>query len=103
MLRKLATTIILVLTASLALVASASAMFRPEPPGPGAASLAVRIASGAKVAGFTSLGSPTVFIGTRYAGDPGAYRAQPALFGGGGSYATQPGAGSNVKVPGLQP
>jgi len=103
MLRKLATTWLLVLTTSLALAASASAMFPPEPPGPGAASVSTKLALGAKVPGFTALGSPTVFIGTRLAGDPAAFRAQLVAFGGGGSYATQPASGSNIRVPGLQP
>jgi hypothetical protein len=103
MLRKLTTVWILVLTTSFAIVSSASAMFREPPPFPGSAAISTRLASNANIPGFTALGSPTVFIATRYAGDPAALRAVPAALGGGGSYATQPAAGSNVKVPGLQP
>jgi hypothetical protein len=83
MLRKLATTVILVLSISLALAASASAMFRERPPFAGA-----RLTSTA--------------VDTRYVGDPAPLLAVLRDSGGGG-YATPPPAGSNVKVPGLQP
>ena len=100
--RKLATTLILVLTASLALISSASARFIPEP-GASPHSISKAVASRKNASGFSAQGSPLAYIGTRYAGDPAAHRAQPVGLGGGGSYATAPTPGSNSHVPGLQP
>ena len=103
MLRKLATTLILVLTTSLALIASATARFVPEPPGPDVGSVSAAVASHPNASGFTGQGSPFAYIGTLFAGDPAARNAQPVALGGGGSYATAPSPGSNTHVPGLQP
>jgi hypothetical protein len=100
---KLATTLILVLTTSLTLISSASARFIPEPPASGSHPISKAVASGRKGAAFTAQGSPLAYVGTRYAGDPAAHRAQPRTLGGGGSYATPPVPGSNTHVPGLQP
>jgi hypothetical protein len=106
MLRNLAITVSLVLTTSLALMSSASARFASEPSepfGPGSPSISATVEVSANVAGFTAQGSPFSYLSTLFAGDPASYRAQPTVFGGGGSYAAPPAPGSNVHVPGLQP